>query len=204
MPSCAIGTCMALLCRILPHRLHVSNQPVDCSLQNSWHCIIEVWGTFSLRWRYNGRDSVSNHQPHDCLHNRLFRRRSKKTSKLRVIGLWAVNSPGTGEFPAKKARNVENVSIWWRHHDNRNSNSKDKIRFLSSGDTATATRCLHWILVYSEHCSDFAILMTVVVLFVYEKSVQIVTDKCLWAIFTSIYTDAYVDVYFVYVYMVIH
>ena len=27
---------------------------------------------------HNGRDSVSNHQPHDCLLNRLFRRRSKK------------------------------------------------------------------------------------------------------------------------------
>ena len=26
----------------------------------------------SLQWRHNGRDSVSNHQPHDCLLNRLF------------------------------------------------------------------------------------------------------------------------------------
>ena len=41
----------------------------------------------SLQWRHNGRDSVSNHQPHDCLLNRLFRRRLKKTSKLRVTGL---------------------------------------------------------------------------------------------------------------------
>ena len=40
-----------------------------------------------LQWRHNGRDSVSNHQPHACLLNRLFRRRSKKTSKLRVTGL---------------------------------------------------------------------------------------------------------------------
>ena len=45
-----------------------------------------------LRWRQNGRDSVSNHQPHDCLFNRLFRRRSKKTSKLRVTGLCVGNS----------------------------------------------------------------------------------------------------------------
>ena len=29
----------------------------------------------SLQWRHNGRDIVSNHQPHDCLLNRLFRRR---------------------------------------------------------------------------------------------------------------------------------
>ena len=70
----------------------------------------------SLRWRHNGRDSVSNHQNHHCLLNRLFRRRSKKTSKLRVTGLCVGNSPGTGEFPAQMACNAENVSIWWRHH----------------------------------------------------------------------------------------
>ena len=79
-----------------------------------WWCIIH----FSpLQWRHNGRYSVSNHQPHDYLLNRLFRRRSKKTSKLRATGLCAVNSPGTGEFPAQMASNAEN-SIWWRHHGN--------------------------------------------------------------------------------------
>ena len=71
---------------------------------------------FSLQWRHNGHDSVSNHQPHDCLFNRLFRRRSKKTSKLRVTGLCEGNSPGAGEFAAQMASNAENVSIWWRHH----------------------------------------------------------------------------------------
>ena len=70
----------------------------------------------SLQWRHNGRGSVSNHQPHDCLLNRLFRRRSKKTPKLRVTGLCAGNSPGTGEFPAQMASYAENASIWWRHH----------------------------------------------------------------------------------------
>ena len=69
----------------------------------------------SLRWRHNGCDSVSNHQPHDCLLNRLFRHRSKKTSKFRTTGLCAGNSPGTGEFPAQRASYAENVSIWWRH-----------------------------------------------------------------------------------------
>ena len=69
-----------------------------------------------LRWRHNGRDGVSNHQPHDCLLNHLFRRRSKKTLKLRVTGLCEGNSPGTGEFPAQMASNAENVTIWWRHH----------------------------------------------------------------------------------------
>ena len=61
----------------------------------------------ALQWRHNGRNSVSNHQPHDCLLNRLFRRRSKKTSKLRVTGLCAGTSPGTGEFPAQMASYTE-------------------------------------------------------------------------------------------------
>ena len=71
---------------------------------------------YALQWRHNERDGVPNHQPHDCLLNRLFRRKSKKTSKLRVTGLCAGNSPLTGEFPAQMASNGENVSIWWRHH----------------------------------------------------------------------------------------
>ena len=70
----------------------------------------------ALKWRHNEHDGVSNHQPHDCLLNRLFRRRSQKAAKLRVTGLCAGNSPVTGEFPAQSASNAENVSIWWRHH----------------------------------------------------------------------------------------
>ena len=70
----------------------------------------------ALQWRNNARDGVSNHQPHDCLLDRLFRGRSKKTSKLRVTGLCEGNSPVTGEFPTQIASSAENVSIWWRHH----------------------------------------------------------------------------------------
>ena len=62
---------------------------------------------FEILW------DVSNHQPHDCLLNLLFRRRSKKTPKLRVTGLCGGNSPVTGEFPTQMASNAENGSIWW-------------------------------------------------------------------------------------------
>ena len=55
----------------------------------------------SLHWRHNDHDGVSNHQPHGCLLNRLFRRRSKKTSKLRVTGLCVGNSPGPVNSPHK-------------------------------------------------------------------------------------------------------
>ena len=75
----------------------------------------------SLQWPRNGRDGVSNHQPHHCLLNRLFRQSSKKTSKLRVTGLCVRNSPVTGEFPAQISSNAKNVSIWWRHHDGHNN-----------------------------------------------------------------------------------
>ena len=70
----------------------------------------------SLQWRHNGSDGVSNNQPHDCLLNRLFRIRSKKTLKLCVTGLYEGNSPETGEFPAQRASNAKNISISWRHH----------------------------------------------------------------------------------------
>ena len=62
-------------------------------------CTVDVWewtrnfvphltyNGCTLQWRHNGRDGVSNHHPHDCSLNRLFRRRSKKTPKLRVTGL---------------------------------------------------------------------------------------------------------------------
>ena len=65
-----------------------------CSLAShrypTWH--------HPLHWRHNDHDGVSNHQSHGCLLNRLFRRRSKKTSKLLVTGLVT----GAGEFPAHK------------------------------------------------------------------------------------------------------
>ena len=64
-----------------------------------------------------GAIGVSNHRPHDCLHNRSFGLRWKKTPKLCASGLCAGNSPVTGEFPAQMASNAKNVSIWWRHHE---------------------------------------------------------------------------------------
>ena len=69
-----------------------------------------------LQWRHNERDGVSNHRRVHGLLNRLFRSRSKKTSKLRVTGLCEGNSPVTDEFPSQRASNTENVSIRWRHY----------------------------------------------------------------------------------------
>ena len=76
---------------------------------------VEVWelsnfitpfpGTkLPLRWRHNGRDGVSNHQPHDCLHSRVFRRRSKAMLHQ--------------SSASQKVSNAENVSIQWCHRVN--------------------------------------------------------------------------------------
>ena len=61
---------------------------------------------FSLLWRQNGRDGVSNHQPYDCLLSLAFMHRSQKP----------ISASATGEYPAQMASNAENVSIWWRHN----------------------------------------------------------------------------------------
>ena len=67
--------------------------------------------TLSTQLRHDERDGVSNHRRLCRLLSRLFRRRSKKISKLRVTGLCAWNSPLTGELPAQVASNAENESI---------------------------------------------------------------------------------------------
>ena len=50
---------------------------------------------------------MSNHRCLDCLLNRLFRWRSKKTSKLHVTGLCEGNPPVAGGFPSQRASNME-------------------------------------------------------------------------------------------------
>ena len=70
-----------------------------------------------LQWRHDERDGVSIQQHLGCLLNRLFSRRLKKSSKLRVIALSEGNSPLTSGLLSQRASNAEKVSIWWRHHD---------------------------------------------------------------------------------------
>ena len=103
--------CMILL---ILHTNFASDSENDSNAMRSQYVV-------TLLWLHNDHDGVSNHQPHDCLLNLLFKRRSKKTSKLHVTGLCAGNSPVTSEFPAQRASNAENVSIWWRHDSNKHT-----------------------------------------------------------------------------------
>ena len=82
---------------------------------NSSRLVMHVCVT--IQWRHNEHDDVSNHRRLDCLLNRLFRRRSTKTSKLPVTGPFEGNPPVAGGFPSQRTRNVGNVSSWWVHHD---------------------------------------------------------------------------------------
>ena len=110
------------------HSLFLPQSAPSYHLNQWWLTITDIHknltlplpGLCALQWHHDGcdGDGVSNHQSHDCLLNPLFRHRSRKTSKLHVTGLCAGNSPGTGEFPAQMASNMENVSIWWRHNVN--------------------------------------------------------------------------------------
>ena len=93
------------------NKLHESTWSWWCNRNQTKH-----GNTLSLQWRHNDRDCVSNHQRLDCLLKRLFRRRSKTASKLRVTDFSEGNPPVTHEFPSQTVSDVENISIWWRHH----------------------------------------------------------------------------------------
>ena len=97
----------------------------------------------ACQWRHNGRDGVSNHWRLECLFKRLFRRRSKKTSKLCIAGPCAGNSPVTGEFPAQRASNAENVFIWWCHHG----------MWISNTEISFTQPWRHWLIETIDPCS---------------------------------------------------
>ena len=63
-----------------------------------------------LQWRHNKRDGVSNHQPtivYSTVYSGADQWKHQSSALLAFV---------TGEFPAQRASNAENVSIWWRHH----------------------------------------------------------------------------------------
>ena len=77
---------------------------------------VELWSLVFFAWTSSRvAGDLKRHVAHVRSLKRLFRRRSKKTSKLCITGLCKGNSPVTGEFPSQRASDAENVSIWWRH-----------------------------------------------------------------------------------------
>ena len=89
----------------------------------------EIRHCHPLHWRHHDHDGVSNHQPHACLLNCLFRRRSKKISKLRVTGLcvgihrdrWIPHTKGQLRG---KCFYLMTSSCWKEYGDHRNRNTR--------------------------------------------------------------------------------
>ena len=72
--------------RLWTHKLPSIPHPYGREMEWFHDCL-------ALPWRHYECDGISNHKPCDCLFSHLFRRRSKKISKLCVTGLCAGNSP---------------------------------------------------------------------------------------------------------------
>ena len=110
-------------CRYEPDQSFMDLMRKKHMLKNDWFalalCNMQqiVENCISLHWHHNDHDGVSNHQPDGCLLNRLFRRRSEKTSKLRVTGLCVGNSPGPVNSPhngpvTRKMFPFDDVIMW--------------------------------------------------------------------------------------------
>ena len=82
---------VSLVC-VIVWRLTDSGASLCRQVGNSLH-------DFSLQWRHNDRDDVSNQQRLDCLRNRMFRGRHQSSALqtfVRGIHRWPVNSPHKG------------------------------------------------------------------------------------------------------------
>ena len=82
------------------------------------HVTYMAWQLHTLQRRQSRRDCISKHRRLDCLLNRLFRRRSKKTSKLAIlkgIPRRPVNSPHKEPVTRKMfpLDDVIMIHTWW-------------------------------------------------------------------------------------------
>ena len=128
----------------------ISHHPWNCAIQEVGHMDTAVstilaimtltgdgnWYYKTLEWRHNGRDSVSNHQHHDCSLNRLLsadHRKHQSSASLafvRGIHRWPMNSPHKWPVPRKRfpfdSRHIYHraclktfpggIMISWYHH----------------------------------------------------------------------------------------
>ena len=78
---------------------HPHKTVLPFQLIQAWLHVLQMPVPWTLRWRHNGHDSVSNHHPHECLLNHSFRRRWRKHQSsaslafVRGIHRGPVNSP---------------------------------------------------------------------------------------------------------------
>ena len=92
---------------------------------------------------------------YSTIHLGADQRKHQSTTKFHVTGICAGNSPVTGEFPTQMSSNVENVSIWWRHHVFDETNSRADVYFaISQCNTPmlTATHYAFWTICCHVFC----------------------------------------------------
>ena len=61
-----------------------------------------------LQWRHSGHDGISNHQPHDCLLNRLFKTQIKEN--IKAPSYW----PLYGEFTGDRLNSPHKWPVAWK------------------------------------------------------------------------------------------
>ena len=99
------------------HNYNITKIPANAFLwaaylEVSWHSIQKyIMHTFSLKWRHDERDGVSNHRRLDCLLKRCWGADQRKHQSSGEGNLLV-----TSGFPSQRASNAKNASIWWRHH----------------------------------------------------------------------------------------
>ena len=76
-PKQCYSQCLCFEChaiKIIKRHLLRKGGPNICIKTNSFQLLTDQLPvSISLQWRHNDRDGVSNHQPYDCLLNRLFK-----------------------------------------------------------------------------------------------------------------------------------
>ena len=105
----------------------------------------------TLQWRHYGRDGVSNHQPHDCLLNRLFMCRSKKISKLRLTGLCAREFSGDRWIPhtgpvTRKMIPFDNIII--------TNSSRLYLKMITKGNHYIIIKFIFWQKIHKTQLAD--------------------------------------------------
>ena len=80
---------------------------------NTTHFIAS--GCFTLQWRHNERDGVSNHLRLKLFAQSFVQVQIKKN--IKAPRHWSLWRESTGDIPSQRANNAEIVSMWWRHHE---------------------------------------------------------------------------------------
>ena len=104
-----------------------------------------------LQWRHNGRGSVSNHQPHDCLLNRFSgagQRKHQSSASLafvRGIHRWPVNSPHKGPVTRKIYPFDDVIMLFVASSVTENEKTIKNLKATSSGRGVLNRRILRYI-----------------------------------------------------------